>query len=549
MWYKSGVRRHRKSGTCISQRNKRGGFVNSVHLRPGSLFSLRRRPSIRPFWLAVAGLLLVGNMGLGTASASAATQTISSSGPLTRIVISDQLNCQVNHISDAQNEFFPPAGDIGACTTQIAVGGTLYGPDEIPFGNDPTPFTPVSQSAVTGSGTAANPFRIVTVVDVGTTGLRITETDSYIVGEQDYRTDVSVTNTGSTAQNAILYRAGDCFLQDSDEGFGRVNPATGEVACVGPADPSNPSAGPGSRIIQYSPISPGSSYYEASFREVWDRIDTMLAFPNTCRCGDFIDNGAGLSWTFAVPAGGTETRSHRTTFAPRGINPRACSDGLDNDSDGKTDFGTGPNNDPGCSSAEDDDETDPPPPPKQCSDGRDNDSDGKTDFGTGPNNDPGCSSPNDNNEANPPPPPPARHCTINGTRGNDIIRGTPGRDVICAGAGNDIVSGRGGNDVILGGSGNDILRGEDGNDRIEGGSGNDILKGGSGNDILKGGLGRDTLVGGPGHDNLSGGSGNDILKGGSGRDTLVGGSGNDILKGGGDPDSCTRDPGDRATSC
>jgi len=159
--------------------------------------------------------------------------------------------------------------------------------------------------------------------------------------------------------------------------------------------------------------------------------------------------------------------------------------------------------------------------PTQCSDGQDNDSDGKTDFGTGPNNDPGCSSAEDDDETDPPPPP-ARHCTINGTRGNDIIRGTPGRDVICAGAGNDIVDGRGGNDVILGGSGNDILRGEDGNDRIEGGSGNDILKGGSGNDILKGG---------------------------SGRDTLVGGSGNDILKGGGDPDSCTRDPGDRATSC
>ena len=36
-----------------------------------------------------------------------------------------------------------------------------------------------------------------------------------------------------------------------------------------------------------------------------------------------------------------------------------CSDGLDNDSDGKTDFP----DDPGCSSAVDNDETDPPPPP------------------------------------------------------------------------------------------------------------------------------------------------------------------------------------------
>ena len=37
-----------------------------------------------------------------------------------------------------------------------------------------------------------------------------------------------------------------------------------------------------------------------------------------------------------------------------------CSDGQDNDSDGKTDFGTGPDNDPGCESADDDNETGTP---------------------------------------------------------------------------------------------------------------------------------------------------------------------------------------------
>jgi hypothetical protein len=36
----------------------------------------------------------------------------------------------------------------------------------------------------------------------------------------------------------------------------------------------------------------------------------------------------------------------------------ACDDGIDNDSDGKIDFGTGTNNDPGCSSATDDNESD-----------------------------------------------------------------------------------------------------------------------------------------------------------------------------------------------
>jgi len=59
-----------------------------------------------------------------------------------------------------------------------------------------------------------------------------------------------------------------------------------------------------------------------------------------------------------------------------------CSDGRDNDGDGKTDHGS----DPGCSAATDRTEKE-----ASCSDGRDNDGDGKTDFGP----DPDCSSPED----------------------------------------------------------------------------------------------------------------------------------------------------------
>ena len=64
-----------------------------------------------------------------------------------------------------------------------------------------------------------------------------------------------------------------------------------------------------------------------------------------------------------------------------------CSDGVDNDGDGKIDFPA----DPGCTSAGDNSEG------TQCSDGVDNDGDGKVDYPT----DPGCSGPNDNNEQSP----------------------------------------------------------------------------------------------------------------------------------------------------
>jgi hypothetical protein len=43
-----------------------------------------------------------------------------------------------------------------------------------------------------------------------------------------------------------------------------------------------------------------------------------------------------------------------------------------------------------------------PQPKKQCKDGKDNDGDGKIDFGTGANNDPGCDSATDDSENVPP---------------------------------------------------------------------------------------------------------------------------------------------------
>jgi len=64
---------------------------------------------------------------------------------------------------------------------------------------------------------------------------------------------------------------------------------------------------------------------------------------------------------------------------PSGAVRAACSDGRDNDRDGKIDVGR----DPGCSSA-----ADPAEREAACSDGRDNDRDGKIDVGR----DPGCSS-------------------------------------------------------------------------------------------------------------------------------------------------------------
>jgi Ca2+-binding RTX toxin-like protein len=116
----------------------------------------------------------------------------------------------------------------------------------------------------------------------------------------------------------------------------------------------------------------------------------------------------------------------------------------------------------------------------------------------------------------------------NGGKGDDVMIGGNGNDVLKGGDGSDIIAGRGGNDDIDGGRGRDYLFGGAGNDHIKGGRGNDYLDGGAGNDVLEGQRGNDVLVGGPGWDALFGGKGNDVLVGGPGWDLLVGGPGRDI---------------------
>lgn len=242
----------------------------------------------------------------------AATAVITSPGPLSQIFISDTLACQVAYAGDEGFEFFPSTSQEGNCGTWVALGDSVWGPA---FGPATlTPFTTVSQSPVTGSGSLSDPFRVVTVVSISEAGLRITETDSYAVGSRSYRTDVQIENIGNAIQTGNLYRAGDCYLQGSDAGFVRIE--GGSPACI--VDPAL-----GRRVEQWLPITVGSRYFAGPYGEVWSRITSQAPFPDTCTCTEefVFDNGAGLSWSFNVAPGASATFSHETFFSPVGGSP------------------------------------------------------------------------------------------------------------------------------------------------------------------------------------------------------------------------------------
>jgi hypothetical protein len=261
--------------------------------------------------LAGASLLLL--TVVMPSSALGAQRVITSPGPLTNIYLNDTLACQVNHTGDLHGEFFG-GSDPGACGTFIHTGGTVYGPT-VPAGIGRMPYDLVSQTGVTGSGTSANPYRVVTVVDVGTTGLRITQSDFYVVGDEFYRSDIEVSNSSESAVSAALYHAGDCYLQESDSGYGFHDTSGGGIYCS-----ANPDNSPSGRILGFVPLSSGSSYLESSYSAVWSAINGTQ-FPNTCACAIFQDNGAGVSWNINVPSSGSVTRSLFSAFSPTGEPP------------------------------------------------------------------------------------------------------------------------------------------------------------------------------------------------------------------------------------
>lgn len=276
--------------------------------------------------LGAPGVAAEGN-GAGSTKDASSTKTsqgdtadgitITSTGPLTEIQITRDLNCAVSHAGDTSPEFYGTT----ACGTLVAAGGTLFGPAEIPAGGNASPRTawvPQSQT-MSGTGSASDPFRVVTVVTGGY--LLVTQVDLYVAGDEYYSTRIEIENADSVAHEITLYRAGDCYLQDSDYGYGSSDPSSGAVACTAGAEPSD-------RIEQWASITQGSHFFEANYAAVWSRIGAQLPFPDTSEDSIYQDNGAGLSWTKTIGAHSVEPFAHLTTFSPMGVEV------VDSDSDG-----------------------------------------------------------------------------------------------------------------------------------------------------------------------------------------------------------------------
>lgn len=112
-----------------------------------------------------------------------------------------------------------------------------------------------------------------------------------------------------------------------------------------------------------------------------DIVNYTLTATSIPQCSDGADNDGDGRVDYPSDFGCSGSTDDSESPDPQ------CSDGVNNDGDAWTDYP----NDPGCTSGSDDSES----PNPQCSDGIDNDADGRTDYPA----DPGCTSITDNQES------------------------------------------------------------------------------------------------------------------------------------------------------
>jgi hypothetical protein len=279
---------------------------------------------------------------------------IHSAGPLEDVYVGNDLSCQIKREGKLQVY----SGIPGDCGTFVSYGGVLYTPDfedhkgeeyeeeneegemevfggglessatpydskanvteaeveAAPAAEHDEAFKTISQSPVEGSGTTQSPYVVTTVVQAGEK-LRLTQTDSYVVGNDYYTVGVQVENLSGATLPVQLYRGQDCYLGGEDRGYGVVKGATSE--CTSTAN--NEPAGFVEALVPAA--SPASEYLEAQYLANWEAIGTRQPLADTCDCETFEDNADAVGWSLNIAAGEAAAVSVTHVFSENGELP------------------------------------------------------------------------------------------------------------------------------------------------------------------------------------------------------------------------------------
>jgi hypothetical protein len=217
--------------------------------------------------------------------APSAIATITGS-PLT-IVVGDDTSMQVYNTNvPGTGQFFSPSSAPADAGIYVRpAGGVTYGP----CCGGSAPFTLVSLSPVTGTGTSGDPFKVVIVVGIPTTSVQMTETMTYVNGSSNMDIVLSFVGNGNPVVNLDAFIGADLYLAGNDRGFSFAGP----TAAGGRGADTN--CGQLQYTISFLGTTPANRYSANGYAQIWSEISAgSLSNTSNPSC---IDNGAALQWT------------------------------------------------------------------------------------------------------------------------------------------------------------------------------------------------------------------------------------------------------------
>ena len=264
----------------------------------------RRTPQARPMIGAVTAVALTLATALaGAIPAAAATGsvttgmiTLDGSSPIKSIAVNAELRSQLNS-SDPSLGFAYFKGEQGGATG-TAIFAVL--PD------DTLTITTNAVQTFGGTGTPADPFWIQTTRTGDTAA--VTKRDSYVLGDDFVKTDLSYANLSATSANVALNSYADCMLSGSDMGVGEV--VGGRASCKATA------TGP---YISFVSAEPDATFAAGQYTAVLQRAVAYAPLPNGCvpltACTDPFDNGMAVSFRVSAAPGETVTKTYYSTYS------------------------------------------------------------------------------------------------------------------------------------------------------------------------------------------------------------------------------------------
>src|SRR5207249_3347242 len=118
---------------------------------------------------------------------------------------------------------------------------------------------------LTGSGTAGDPWVATTVLDVPGTSLVLTQTVTYVNGDERIRNGWTLCNCGGSVPYTSLhvFHAADLYTTGDDRGYGYYDGSTGAIGGYNV-----------SRTLYqaFVPINAGNSFEEDFYSTIWADI-------------------------------------------------------------------------------------------------------------------------------------------------------------------------------------------------------------------------------------------------------------------------------------